>query len=152
MVAHNALYQHPEDLVFLGFLVDPKTHSADNTPAAVSIKGYSSVRVVVGWGAGGITFDDTDKIEVKLRDGDGTVGNHAAVDAADVVMPAGVSLGSNGIVKSFTAAATAGARVLHYVGAESYLSALADFSGTHGVGTGLYVAAFGMRGRANPAV
>ena len=147
----NNLRQHPEVPKLIGYLIAPAALSADNTPAALDISGYTNVKVLVGVGVGGVTFSDTDKIEFKLRDGDGTVGGHTAVDAADVVMGESATLGSNGIIRSLTAAHAAGTlRQVDYVGDQTHLSCLADFSGTHGAATPLFVAVMGFRGRLNP--
>ena len=147
----NNLRQHPEVPKLIGYLVAPSSISADNTPAALDITGYTNVKVIVGVGVGGITFSGTDKVEFKLRHGDGTVGGHTAVAAADVVMGEGATLGSNGIIRSLIAAhAAATMRQVDYVGDQTHLSCLADFDGTHGAATPLFVAVLGFRGRLNP--
>lgn len=147
----NNLRQFREIPKLIGYLIEPATLAADNTPAALDIRGYASVKVVVGVGVGGITFSGTNKIEIKLRDGGSTVGAHVAVDAADVVMGEGATLDAGGIIRSLVAAHAAGTlRQIDYVGDQEYLSALADFSGTHGTGTPLFVAVFGFEGRTNP--
>lgn len=147
----NNLRQLAEVPKFIGYLIAPSSLSADNTPAALSIEGFRNIEVVVGVGVGGVTFSATDKVEFKLRDGDGTVGNHAAVDAVDVVMETGETLGSNGIIRSLIAAHAAGTgKRVSYVGDGTHLSCLADFSGTHGTATPIYVAVFGYGNHLNP--
>lgn len=140
----------------VAFLIAPATLAADNTPAAVSIEGYGAVRVLVGVGVGGITFDGTNKIEVKLRAGDGTVGNHVAVAATDVEFMTGDAWATGGIIRSLTAAhAAATVYVYDYVNTDpaiTHLSALADFSGTHGTGTPLFVMVERYKGHLNPPV
>ncbi len=149
----GAKYQHPEGWKLIGFLVAPSAISADNTPAALSIAEYPNVRIGVGVGVGGITFSPTDKVEFKLRHGGSTVGAHTAVAATDVVMPAGDTLGSNGIIRSLIAAhASATEKFYDYIGDQTHLSCLADFDGTHGAATPMFVAVYGMRGRLNPPV
>ena len=146
------MFQFPERAK-LSFLIAPATLAADNTPAAVSIERYECARVIVGVGVGGITFDATNKLEIKLREGDGTVGNHTAVDSSSILMPSGLTLGSGGIIRSLVAAhAAATIYEYDYIGAQTYLSALADFSGTHGTGTPLFVALLQFRGALNPPV
>jgi hypothetical protein len=139
--------------------IGPVTLAADNTPVAIDVRGYTNVQVVVQVGIGGITFDATNKIEIKLRDGDGTVGNHAAVEAADVKiyaatdMGTAIALGSGGIVRSLVAAhAAATTYIVDYVGDQGYVSVLADFSGTHGTGTPICITVVGQRGPLNPPV
>ncbi|MBI1209661.1 MAG: hypothetical protein GC191_20555 [Azospirillum sp.] len=118
--------------------IGPATLAADNTPAAIDLLGFNAAAVLVQVGAGGITFDSTNKVEFKLKHGDdSTVGNHAAVDQDDVV---GVTVATGGIVKSLVAAhAAADVTKLSYIGGKRYLSVLADFSGTHGAGTPIAV-------------
>lgn len=127
-------------------LFAPAVLAADNTPAAVSILGAGAVRVLIGVGVGGITFDSSNKIEIKLRAGDGTVGNHAAVAAADIefhqASGVGAAWASGGILVSLVAAhAAAAVYVFDYVNTDpaiTHLSVLADFTGTHGTGTALW--------------
>lgn len=107
--------------------------AADNTPAAVDLRGYNAAEVVLAIGIGGITFDATNKIEFKFTHSDDDV-TYAAVEAKDVLGAA--SVGAGGIIKALTAAhAAAAAYRFGYVGGKRYLKLLADFSGTHGAGT-----------------
>jgi hypothetical protein len=109
------------------------TLSADNTPAAIDLKGYNAAEILLAIGIGGITFDATNKVEFKLTHSDDN-SNYVAVAAADVLGVA--SVGTGGIIKALTAAhAAAAAYRFGYVGAKRYLKLLADFSGTHGSGT-----------------
>lgn len=130
------------------------TLNADNTPAAIDLRGYEAAQILVGVGIGGITFDATNKLEIKLRKGDGTVGNHAAVTAGDVVMPSGFSFSSGGIIRSLVAAHAAPTFItVDYINqdpAASHVSLLADFSGTHGTGTPLTLIVRRLRHRLNP--
>lgn len=127
----------------MAVLLAAAAYNADNTPAAVSILGYGSVRIGLAIGVGGITFDSTNKVEFKLRAGDGTVGNHVAVAATDVEFGQTSGVGSawatGGIILSLTAAhATATVYWFDYVNTSpsiTHLSVLADFSGTHGTAT-----------------
>ncbi|WP_037421969.1 hypothetical protein [Sinorhizobium sp. CCBAU 05631] len=107
--------------------------TADNTPAAIDLRGYNAAEIVLVIGIGGITFDATNKIEFKLTHSDDD-STYTAVEAKDVL---GVtSVGSGGIIKALIAAhAAAAAYRFGYVGGKRYLKILADFSGTHGTGT-----------------
>jgi hypothetical protein len=118
--------------------IGPATLAADNTPAAIDLLGFNSAALLIAIGAGGITFDSTNKIEFVFKHGDdSTVGNHTAVAQADVV---GATVATGGIVKALTAAhAAADVTKLSYVGGKRYVSVLADFSGTHGTGTPITV-------------
>lgn len=106
--------------------------AADNTPAAVDLQGYSSAELVLAIGIGGITFDASNKIEFKVTDSDDN-STYAAVETADML---GVTIASDGIVKSLIAAhAAAAVYRFGYVGGKRYVKVLADFTGTHGTGT-----------------
>lgn len=118
--------------------------AADNTPAAIDLRGYNAAEIVLAIGIGGITFDATNKIEFKLTHSDDDT-TYVAVEAKDIL---GVSpIGAGGIIKSLVAAhAAAAAYRFGYVGGKRYLKLLADFSGTHGSGTpiaGLVVKGYG---------
>lgn len=140
--------RHSDEIAILATL------AADNTPAAIDVRGYEAVQIIVGVGIGGITFDATNKLEIKLRNGDGTVGNHAAVASTDVVMPSGYSFSSGGIIRSLVAAhAAASVITVDYISpsaSASHISILADFSGTHGTGTPLSIIVRKLRHRLNP--
>lgn len=113
-------------------LIGAATLSADNTPPACDLLNQRRVEIVLGIGAGGITFDGTNKIEFKLTHSDD---NSTYVNVTDADM-LGVSGISNGIIKALTAAHAAAAFYRYgYIGDKRYLKLLADFSGTHGTGT-----------------
>lgn len=114
------------------FLIPPAVYSADNTPPAVDLQGVQSATILIMPGVGGITFSGSNRIEFVLThsDDDSTYTN---VTAADLV---GVASVTSGIVRSLIAAhAAASATEIGYIGRKRYLKLLADFSGTHGVGT-----------------
>lgn len=119
-------------------VIGPVTLAADNTPAAIDLQGFNAAEIVLGIGAGGITFTSTDKIEFKVTHSDDD-SSYAAVEAKDILGE--VSIGSGGIIKSLTAAHAAAAQYrFGYVGNKRYIKVLADFSGTHGAGTPISVA------------
>lgn len=121
---------------------------ADNTPPAVDLQGYNGCEVVLAIGAGGITFNGTNKVEFKLTHSDDD-STYEAVTAADVLGIA--SVGSGGIVKSLTAAHAAAASYrFGYVGNKRYIKLLADFSGTHGAGTPIAAVAMLGKGHDSP--
>ena len=124
--------------------ISPAVLDADNTPTALDTLNWRSATVCTNVGIGGITFDATNKLEIKLLHGDDTTyGNAVAVEATDVIMPSGETLGANGIIRSFTAAKAAADTAAHevgYIGKKRYLYLLLDFSGTHGSGTPIAVA------------
>lgn len=133
----------------------PITAAADNTPAVVDIRGYQNVQVLIGVGIQGVTFTGTDKIEIKMRDGDATVGNHTAVESTDVkiydIDGVEQAIGASGLVWSLAAAhAAAKWRRIDYYGGQEYLSFLNDFSGTHGTGTPISIVVLGSKGHLQP--
>lgn len=121
--------------------------NADPTPPAVDTRGYDAVEILLAIGAGGITFDATNKIEFKLTHSDDNV-TYDAVAQADVL---GVTVGAGGIVKALvTAHATAAAYRFGYKGSRRYLKLLPDFSGTHGTATPISAVAILGYGHDNP--
>lgn len=124
---------------------------ADATGATVDRSGYGAVTHELLVGVGGITFDDTNKIEVVMEDSpDGS--NWTAVGADDV-NGADTDDVASGIVKSFVAAhAAAAVYAFDYVGAERYSRIRLDYSGTHGAGTATSAIARKGEAFATPAV
>lgn len=121
--------------------------AADNTPAAIDLQGYDAAEIVLSIGAGGITFDATNKIEFKLTHSDDN-STYTAVGDDDML---GVTVASGGIIKSLVAAhATAAVYRAGYKGGKRYLKLLADFSGTHGTGTPITATVIKMHGYNRP--
>lgn len=113
-------------------LIGNATLAADNTPAAVDLRGFGAAEVLLAIGAGGITFSGTNKIEFVLTHSDDD-SSYSNVTTADML---GVTVASGGIIKSLVAAhAAAAVYRFGYKGSKRYLKLLADFSGTHGAGT-----------------
>ena len=133
--------------------------AADNTPTVIDVGRFQCTQLLLGVGVGGITFDATNKIEFVLRHGNLLANGNApawsdltAVEAKDVQLPSGVTLGSGGIVLSLVAAhAAASFRTIDYVGGRGFIALLADFSGTHGTGTPINAVVRRLRGHRNPA-
>lgn len=119
-------------------LINAATLAADNTPIEVDIRDGMHCEVLIAIGAGGITFDSTNKIEFKLTHAPTPGGTYTPVAASDVVIPAasGYAWASGGIIASLVAAhAAAEVLSIDYIGDGGALKLLADFSGTHGAGT-----------------
>lgn len=124
--------QDLHEITSVAVAIPNATILADNTPAAVDLAGYKAAEIILAVGVGGITFSTTNKVEFKLTHSDDD-STYAAVAQADVL---GTTVGTGGIIKSLNAAhATASVYRVGYVGPKRYLKLLADFSGTHGVGT-----------------
>ena len=122
------LHSHIRTVVAIGAAV----LAADNTPAAIDLRGYDSAEIDLSIGIGGITFDATNKIEYVLTQSDDDV-TYTPVTDADLL---GVSGTVNGIIKALKAAhAAPNAYRYGYIGGKRYIKLLADFSGTHGTGT-----------------
>lgn len=114
----------------------PVALDADNTPAAIDLQGANAAEIILGVGAGGITFSGTNKVEFKLTHSDDNV-SYDAVELQDVLGVA--SVGEGGIIKALIAAhAAAGVYRFGYKGGRRYLKLLADFDGTHGAATPLF--------------
>ncbi len=110
------------------------TYSADNTPAAVDLQGFTSAAILLSVGVGGITFTGTNKVEFVLTHSDDDV-TYTNVTTADINGKDAAAV-TSGIIKSLTAAhATAAVYEFGYLGNKRYLKLLADFSGTHATGT-----------------
>lgn len=123
------------------------TLTADETSAAVDLKGYQSAEILLAVGAGGITFSGSNKIEfvIEHSDDDST---YDAVADGDIL---GAAVESGGIVKALKAAhAAAAVYRVGYKGGRRYLKVKADFSGTHGTGTPLAVTVLRGHGSDNP--
>ncbi len=122
-------------------ILGPISLAADNTPAALDVRTFENVQLLLGTGIQGVTFTSTDKIEWTLSHGDNsTVGEHTTVAAADVKIydatETEIAWVTGGIVWQLNAAhAAALYRRIDYVGGKGYLSLLANFSGTHGAAT-----------------
>lgn len=124
----------------LGFqsMLAPAELDADAISAAIDLAGFDAATIEIHVGAGGITFTSTDKIEFELTHSDASGSGFVAVEAADVIMPAGQSLGDGGIVKSLVAAhAAASITKIGYIGNKRYLKLNANFGGTHAAATGI---------------
>ena len=118
--------------IFLAVAIGNATIAADNTPAAVDIRGYDSVEVMIAIGVGGITFSTTNKVEFVLTHSDDNT-TYTNVATTEMI---GAGTITTGIIKSLIAAhATAAVYRFGYIGGKRYLKLLADFSGTHGTGT-----------------
>jgi uncharacterized protein involved in tellurium resistance len=110
--------------------------TGDVSGAAVDRTLYDAKEIthILLMGAGGITFDDTNKIEVVMEESDNN-SDYTAVAQKDCIVDNGVTV-TSGIVKAFVAAhATATAYSYGYRGNKRYSRLTLNFSGTHGVGT-----------------
>lgn len=126
--------------------IAPAVYAADTTPVVIDTLDYGAAMLLLHIAVGGITFTGTNKIEFVLTHSADNVTYNNVTDAdvlKDSLAPATIS---NGIIRSLTAAhAASDIQKLGYVGGLRYLKLLADFSGTHGTGTG--IAASVVRGR-----
>ena len=101
---------------------------ADNTPAALDVRGFRSVNIDLDIGDGGIAFTGNNKVEFTLTHSDDNV-SYSPVTDADMI---GVSGIADGIIKSLVAAhAAATVHRYGYRGGKNYLKLLANFGGTH---------------------
>lgn len=131
----------------LAVAIPNATYAAENTPAAVDLAGYEAALIALGIGVGGITFTGSNKIEFVLTHSDDNV-TYTNVETKHVT---GATV-ANGIIKSLIAAkAAADVSEIGYVGNKRYLKLLADFSGTHGVGTPIEAIVIKGGSRFNPS-
>jgi hypothetical protein len=142
----------------LTVLIGAASLSADTTPAAWDIRDGANAIIDLAIGAGGITFDSSNKIEFTLQAADydpdtGVVGSFGDVASADVLVDGAAVTVTSGIVKSLiTAHAAATAHRIEYVGNKGALKFKADFTGTHGAGTPIAATGRLQRGRNVPAI
>lgn len=128
-------------------LIAPGIIDADNTPAAVDRINWEATEILIHVGVGGITFSSSNKVEFKLTHSDDD-STYVAVASVDLV--GAPTVGTGGIIKSLVAEHAAAANYQYgYIGNKRYLKLLADFSGTHGVGT--EIGAFAIKGRPHHA-
>lgn len=115
-------------------MLGPITATTDQTGSAIALgTAHQAFAVNILVGVGGISFDDSNKIDFKLqKSSDGST--FEAVTQADV---RGVTVGSGGIVKSLVAAhaAASATRIGIVKGDITHLKAIADYTGTHGTAT-----------------
>jgi len=111
-----------------------RTADASGAGADRALYGAQEITHVLLMGAGGITFDATNKIEVVMEESDDDSTYTACAQKA-VIVDKDVTV-TSGIVKSFVAThATATAYTFGYRGEKRYSRLRLDFSGTHGTGT-----------------
>jgi hypothetical protein len=118
-------------------VITPAVLAADTTSEVFDLAGFGSAALLIHVGAGGITFNGTNKVESKLSHSEDDV-TYEPVSADDVQGVDTVDAG--GIVYALkTAHADPTITKVGYIGNRRYLKLLADFSGTHGTGTPIAV-------------
>jgi len=146
-------YQNPDgakNVMLFAPLVRTATPTLVNTP----VEGFACVEFDLFTGVGGITFTDTNKLEWIVKHGDSaTPASQAAVAAADLILPAGLTWAAGGIVWGLVAAhAAALMHTIQYVGGEKNVSIQPTFGGTHATGTSIAAKARLSRGRHSPPI
>ncbi|HRE45344.1 MAG TPA: hypothetical protein PKY87_15415 [Terricaulis sp.] len=140
-------YQNPDgasNVMIFPPLVRTATPALVNTPVA----DFACVEFDLYTGVGGIT----NKLEWIVKHGDTTnPAEHTAVEAADLILPAGLTLAAGGIVWALVAEhAAAAMHTIEYVGGKANVSIQPTFGGTHNTGTSIAAKARRSRGRLNP--
>lgn len=108
------------------------TRAADADGTAVDLQGFGAALILLSIGAGGITFDATNRLDIILEHSEDS-STWAAVAQADVN---GATVATGGIVRSLIAAkAAADVQEIDYIGNRRYVRLRLDFGGTHGTGT-----------------
>lgn len=142
----------------LTVLIGAAALSADTTPATWDVRDGANASIDLAIGAGGITFDASNKIEFTLQHADyddttGVVGTYADVATGEVLVDGVAVTVTSGVVKALVAAHPAAtAHVIEYVGAKGALKFKADFTGTHGTATPLAATGRLQRGRNVPPI
>ena len=114
-------------------VITPAVLAADNAPVTIDLAGFGSAALLIQVGAGGITFNGTNKVEFKMTHSEDD-STYEPVTADDVQGVDAVDTG--GIVYALkTAHPDPTVTKVGYIGNKRYLKLLADFSGTHGTGT-----------------
>lgn len=127
----------------------PATLTATPARVSVDLQGFDSCQVILDIGVGGITFDPTNRIDVRCEHSDDGV-TWFNVGPNDVVgAPIAAPSLANGFVRSIIAAkAAVDTTDFSYVGGRRFFAVTPVFSGTHGTGT--QIAGFANRG--NPHI
>lgn len=117
----------------------PAVRTTDTNGTAVDTLDFGAVTFEVYVGAGGITFDGSNYLDIILQDSDDN-STYTAVPTEDLILGYGqaVSGTNTGIVRRFQAAKAAAdlkSELFGYRGKKRYVRAVADFTGTHGTGT-----------------
>lgn len=116
--------------------IGPIAATADADSAAIDLQGYEGCLIGIALGIGGITFDTSNKIEIKVTECDTSDGTFTAVDDDDILGAEGGAVGTGGIVKSFVAAhAAPSVTLVGYVGGKRYIKVRDERTGTHGTAT-----------------
>jgi hypothetical protein len=114
------------------FLVPPAVYSANPIPIVVDLQGFNAACIEFLVGAGGITFDATNRIEFAgSHSDDGVTYANLAVD--DVQGP---TIVTNGIINSLVAAhIVPSVSKVGYIGNKRFLKVQPNFFGTRAAGT-----------------
>jgi hypothetical protein len=138
-------YDLRSDLLSVIGLV-PTSETTDATITAQDLESttnlnFKSLTIEIYIGVGGITFDGSNYIEVKIQHSDDNFTTTVACTADDLILDYTTSVtnalpDANGTVKSLKAAHAAAENFLvGYRGKKRYVRVLFDFTGTHGTGT-----------------
>jgi hypothetical protein len=115
----------------------PAVLAADQNAVDIDLQGYRSAMILLLVGAGGITFDASNRIEFVMSDSDDD-STYEAVTDADV--DSADAVGAGGVVKALTAAHASSSQYrVGYRGGKRYVRLDIEFVGTHGTGTAIAV-------------
>lgn len=112
----------------------PAVRSADTNGSWVDLRDFDGNFITASIGAGGITFDTNNRIEVAIQESDDASTPNAVADA-DLLgaVTGGVATGTIAIVNAPAAASKVYS--CQYRGVKRYVRVVLDFVGTHGTGT-----------------
>lgn len=109
------------------------TPSTDQNGTSIDLKGFNAAKFVTTVGDGGVSYDNTNKIEFYLQESnDNSTWNDVAADQIQNGLTGTVHTSTYGLIdapadenKIYTA---------HYIGYKRYVRPSVDFLGTHGSG------------------
>jgi hypothetical protein len=112
--------------------IAPVVGSSDTDGSGVDLQGYESATIVVTTGAEGDTLSASVKIDFKLEDSDDN-STFSAVTASTSVI--GTVDGSGVFLTLDDGAESPQVASIGYTGGKRYVRVVADFTGTHTIGT-----------------
>ena len=117
--------------------VGPAVLAADVNGAWIDTLGFDSVAIAIAVGAGGITFDNVNRIDIRIESSDDGSTTNGGVAQGDIQSyGSSITVGANGAVKSLTSGhPTPDVTKVGYIGNSRWIRVVPDFSGTHGTGT-----------------
>jgi hypothetical protein len=107
--------------------------SVDQTGDIIDLKGYNAVKFITGFGDGGDTYDNTNKIEQYLQESnDGSTWNDVLAEHVQGALAGSVHTSTYALIDAV--ADKNKIYVADYIGFKRYVRTMTDFIGTHSSG------------------